>query len=777
MFKARTLRKILPVVFILAVLAGAYFEIGWGTFSSFGYKEIAAICPLGSIETMLASRSVILPALIALIVFFLIALIGGRVFCGWICPISWVRSVFGLDKCKKAADGGCLKKSCTKNKAASEKAENASATTAQAEKTAAAAQPQAAPARTLKRGGLLRFPVKAEISTDPEKEGEPAVSKTPYWILGGTLVSTAFFGFPVFCLICPVGLFFAAVFGVWHLFAFRDPSWTLLFFIGMLLLELVFLRRWCHQFCPIGALLSLMARANRFFRPSVDKASCYNAAGLPCNLCQKVCPESLWMGKGLNSEETSRCTKCQRCADICPGKAITFPVSALKKTAAPAAVRSGRLNPEKASAEERKNNFHEIYKPFTLAQAKEQASRCMECGACEAACPQHNRIVERLHYLRQGDLQSAARSTLSVGSLPEVCGRVCPQSALCEGACPLASAGGAVPIGALSRFIADEGLKHGWNSSLRKAAAKKKSVAVVGAGPAGLACADKLNQAGFRVTVFEKESAVGGLMMWGIPPFKLEKELLSNRQSLYKKQGIQLELNNEVGVRTDWKVLLDTYDAVFVSTGLQNGVKLRAEADQASNVVQALDFLKAAVVPVVQSENTVWTADCLKGKKVVVLGGGDTAVDCARAAVRQKAESVKMICRKAKADMRAQATEVFSAIEEGVELLDKAVVDGWDIENGAVTGADILQDGSQQHIDADLVVVAYGFSAQKNSSLEALGVQWSAEGRPVTENYQSAVPKMFFGGDCLHGADLVVTAIADGKAAAQAISEFLTKKP
>jgi len=456
----------------------------------------------------------------------------------------------------------------------------------------------------------------------------------------------------------------------------------------------------------------------------------------------------------------------------------------------------GRMDPSKKAIDVRKQQFVEIYEPYEKEEVTHQAHRCLECGNpyCEWKCPVHNFIPNWLKLIAEGNIFEAADLSHQTNSLPEVCGRVCPQDRLCEGACTLNSGFGAVTIGSAEKYITDTALAMGWRPDMSKVVATGKKVAVVGAGPAGLGCADVLTRSGVDVTVFDRYPEIGGLLTFGIPEFKLEKSVLQRRREVFEGMGIKFRLNTEVGTDISIQDIMNEYDAVFLGTGTYNYMKGGFPGEGLPGVYDALPFLVANV-----NRNMGWEKDAaefisVKGKKVVVLGGGDTAMDCNRTSIRQGAAQVTCAYRRDEENMPGSRREVANAKEEGVnflfnrqpiEIVGDGKVEGLKVvetrlgepdENGR-RRPEIIE-GSEQIIDADIVLVAFGFKPSPPSWFQDIDVNinsWEGVIAPEEQEYkfQTTNPKVFAGGDNVRGSDLVVTAIWEGRQAAEGILDYL----
>ena len=455
-----------------------------------------------------------------------------------------------------------------------------------------------------------------------------------------------------------------------------------------------------------------------------------------------------------------------------------------------------RADPEKEPAEERVHHYREIYGQYDNVQAAEQAGRCLNCGNpyCEWKCPVHNFIPNWLQLINEGNIEQAAELSHQTNSLPEVCGRVCPQDRLCEGACTLNDGIGAVSIGNIEKYITDEALKRGWRPDLSHVQATDKRVAVVGAGPAGLAAADVLARHGVHATVFDAYAEIGGLLTFGIPPFKLEKHVVKTRREILEGMGVEFVLNTRVGEDVPFQTLVDDYDAVFLGMGTYTYVRGGFPGEELAGVHDALPYLIANA----NRELGMRAPDAAKlnlsGKRVVVLGGGDTGMDCNRTAVRQGATSVTCAYRRDEENMPGSRREVRNAREEGVEFLfNRQPIEI--LGSSHVTGVKLIETRlgaadaggrrrpepvphSEQVVPADAVIVAFGFRPSPAPWFNDFGIKTLPNGRlQVSRNetlpYQTTRPGVFAGGDMVRGSDLVVTAIHEGREAAKGIARYL----
>ncbi len=456
-----------------------------------------------------------------------------------------------------------------------------------------------------------------------------------------------------------------------------------------------------------------------------------------------------------------------------------------------------RTDPEKISAPSRVKEFDEIYSSYGQQQAAIQADRCLECGNpyCEWKCPVHNYIPNWLRLIADGNLIEAVEMSHKTNSLPEVCGRVCPQDRLCEGACTLNTGFGAVTIGAVEKYITDTAIEAGWSPDLSGVTETGKNAAIVGAGPAGIACADVLTRNGVKAVVFDRYAEIGGLLTFGIPPFKLEKDVITRRRKMFEDMGIEFRLNTDVGKDICFEQLMADYDSVFLGTGTYTYMKGGFPGEDKNGVHEALPYLVSNIHHEIDFDTKdkpefVDFAD----KNVVVLGGGDTAMDCVRTAIRQNAKSVTCVYRRDEANMPGSKREVSNAKEEGIEflfnrqpleILGNNSVNGIKLVSTQLGEADeqgrqrpeIISD-SEEILPADVVVIAFGFRPSPDTWLSQHSIDTDESGRVIAPEksefpFQTSNKKVFAGGDMVRGSDLVVTAIYEGRKAAEGILEYL----
>jgi glutamate synthase (NADPH/NADH) small chain len=456
----------------------------------------------------------------------------------------------------------------------------------------------------------------------------------------------------------------------------------------------------------------------------------------------------------------------------------------------------GRQDPTKKDIAVRRHQFVEIYQPFTQNAVEGQAHRCLECGNpyCEWKCPVHNFIPNWLKLISEGNIFEAAELSHQTNSLPEVCGRVCPQDRLCEGACTLNDGFGAVTIGNAEKYITDTAFAMGWRPDMSKVVWTDKKVAIIGAGPAGIGCADVLVRNGVRPVVFDRYPEIGGLLTFGIPEFKLEKSVLSRRREIFTEMGVEFRLNTEVGKDITMEELLRDYDAVFMGMGTYNYMKGGFPGEDLPSVHDALPFLVSNVNRNLGFEKNPSDFISVNGKRVVVLGGGDTAMDCNRTSIRQGAASVACAYRRDEENMPGSRREVANAKEEGVNFLFNrqpvAIVGDGKVEGVKVVttrlGAPDEKgrrrpeevEGSEEILPADVVLIAFGFRPSPPDWLKDHNIalnDWQGVIAPEHQLYkfQTSNPKVFAGGDMVRGSDLVVTAIWEGREAASGILDYL----
>ncbi|WP_435248531.1 FAD-dependent oxidoreductase [Vibrio sp. nBUS_14] len=456
-----------------------------------------------------------------------------------------------------------------------------------------------------------------------------------------------------------------------------------------------------------------------------------------------------------------------------------------------------RVDPAKKPIKIRKIEFVEIYEPFTKQQAKAQADRCLDCGNpyCEWKCPVHNYIPQWLKLANEGRIIEAAELSHQTNSLPEVCGRVCPQDRLCEGSCTLNDDFGAVTIGNIEKYITDKAFEMGWKPDMSHVEWTDKKVAIIGAGPAGLAAADILVRNGVKAVVFDRYTEIGGLLTFGIPSFKLEKGIMENRRRIFSEMGVEFRMNTEIGKDIQLKELVDDYDAVFLGVGTYKNIRAGLDNEDAPGVYDALPFLISNTYKVMELENPTPFID-MQGKKVVVLGGGDTAMDCVRTSIRQSAADVVCAYRRDEANMPGSRREVKNAREEGVKFKFNLQPISLELDSsGHVAGVKVVKTalgepdeagrrrpepvaGSEHILEADAVIMAFGFQPHAMEWLEPFDVeldQWGRIKAPGQQEfqYQTTNSKIFAGGDAVRGSDLVVTAIDEGRKAAEGILDYL----
>ena len=463
-------------------------------------------------------------------------------------------------------------------------------------------------------------------------------------------------------------------------------------------------------------------------------------------------------------------------------------------------VNIGQENPLKRDTEDRKEDFKEIYDEFINEKAKEQSSRCSQCGVpfCQVHCPLSNNIPDWLKLTAEGRLEEAYHLAQSTNNMPEICGRICPQDRLCEGNCVIEQSGhGTVTIGSVEKFITENAWANNWVKPIKIKNEIKQSVGIIGAGPAGLACAEELRKSGYQITIYDRYDRAGGLLIYGIPNFKLEKYVVNRRTKLLKESGIKFIQNFEVGKDASLDKLRKKHDAILISTGVYKAREINLEGNDLNNIFPAMDFLTASNKKGLGDKVDLFDNGILnaEGKDVVVIGGGDTAMDCVRTAIRQNAKSVKCLYRRDKKNMPGSAREVSNAEEEGVEFIwlssPKEFNGNGKIENLIVDRIKLgkpdesgrskpeIKENSQFNLKADMVIKALGFDPENLPKLfESENLQVSRWGTIKTnfDTMETNLTGVFAAGDIIRGASLVVWAIKDGRDAAINIKKFLEAK-
>jgi len=454
-----------------------------------------------------------------------------------------------------------------------------------------------------------------------------------------------------------------------------------------------------------------------------------------------------------------------------------------------------RRDPETEAPEERIQHFGEIYGHYDGANAAAQAGRCLDCGNpyCEWKCPVFNYIPNWLKLIEDGKLFEAAELSHQTNSLPEICGRICPQDRLCEGACTIDEMG-AVSIGNVEKYITDEAIKQGWRPDMSHVTDTGRRVGIVGAGPAGLAAADVLARSGVRSVVFDSYPEIGGLLTYGIPPFKLEKQVVDQRREILEGMGVEFVLNTRIGEDKPFTELVDEFDTLFLGMGTYTYVRGEFPGENMPNVHEALPYLVSNVYHVLGDENSPLPWVSLAGQNVVVLGGGDTGMDCVRTAIRQGAASVTCVYRRDEENMPGSRREVRNSKEEGIEFLfnrQPLEIVGTD----RVTGVKVIETqlgapgtdgrrqpesvpGTEETLQADAVIIAFGFRPSPPEWFDDFSIDTLPSGRVRVASlgahpFQTTNPKVFAGGDMVRGSDLVVTAVFEGREAAKSIVNYL----
>jgi len=462
-------------------------------------------------------------------------------------------------------------------------------------------------------------------------------------------------------------------------------------------------------------------------------------------------------------------------------------------------VKIGQQNPPKRAISNRKEDFNEIYKDFIQEKAEEQSSRCSQCGVpfCQIHCPLSNNIPDWLKLTAEGRLQEAYELAQSTNNMPEVCGRICPQDKLCEGNCVIEQSGhGTVTIGSVEKYITDNAWEQGWINPIKIKKEKDQSVGIIGAGPAGLAAAEQLRKLGYQITIYDRYDRSGGLLIYGIPNFKLEKFVVERRTKLLKESGIKFIQNFEVGKDCTLNQLREKHNAILIATGVYQAREIEIPGNNLENIFPAMEFLTASNRKGLGDKVELFDNGTLntEGKDIVVIGGGDTAMDCVRTSVRQNAKSVKCLYRRDKKNMPGSAREVANAEEEGVEFVwlsspkkfigknkvESLIVDKIKLGEPDDSGRrkPEVQKNSDFNLKADMVIKALGFDPEDLPKLfgcdELQVTRWGTI-KTDFDTMETNIPGVFAAGDIIRGASLVVWGIKDGRDAAISIKKFLER--
>jgi len=457
-------------------------------------------------------------------------------------------------------------------------------------------------------------------------------------------------------------------------------------------------------------------------------------------------------------------------------------------------------NPPKREVLTRKDDFNEIYSEYIHEKAAEQSSRCSQCGVpfCQIHCPLSNNIPDWLKLTAEGRLQEAYELAQSTNNMPEVCGRICPQDRLCEGNCVIEQSGhGTVTIGSVEKYITENAWNKGWIKPIKVRNEKKQSVGIIGAGPAGLACAEQLRKQGYQITIYDRYDRPGGLLIYGIPNFKLEKYVVERRTKILEESGIKFVQNFEVGKDSSLNQLREKHDAMLIATGVYKPREIEISGSNLKNIFPAMDFLTASNRKGLGDKVELFDKGILNSEKkdVVVIGGGDTAMDCVRTSVRQKAKSVKCLYRRDRENMPGSTREVANAEEEGVEFIwlsspkeflgtnkvESLIVDKIKLGDPDESGRrkPEIQKDSEFNLKADMVIKALGFDPENLPKLfgsEDLQITRWGTLKTDFDTMETNLQGVFAAGDIIRGASLVVWAIKDGRDAALSIEKYLKTK-
>ena len=459
----------------------------------------------------------------------------------------------------------------------------------------------------------------------------------------------------------------------------------------------------------------------------------------------------------------------------------------------------GQQNPPKRDISDRKEDFDEIYQEFLKDRAVQQSSRCSQCGVpfCQVHCPLSNNIPDWLKLTAEGRYEEAYQLSQSTNNMPEVCGRICPQDRLCEGNCVIEQSGhGTVTIGSIEKYITEKAWENGWVKPIEINSEKNESVGIIGSGPAGLACGEQLRKKGYKVTIYDRYDRAGGLLIYGIPGFKLEKHVVQRRIKLLEESGIKFVLNFEVGKDSSLTELREKHDAILIATGVYKAREVNLPGNDLSNIFPAMEFLTASNKKGLGDKVELFDNGTLnaEGKDVVVIGGGDTAMDCLRTSVRQNAKSVKCLYRRDRENMPGSAREVGNAEEEGVEFIwltspkefkgtnkiESVVVNKMKLGEPDDSGRrkPVVEENSDFEIKADLVIKALGFDPEDLPKLfneEKLQVSRWGTIKADFDTMETSIEGVFAAGDIVRGASLVVWGIKDGRDAATSIDNYLQR--
>lgn len=722
-------RTLSLVTILVLVMLGVVFGEPWGTWCSWGGKSLLYLCPLGALEVVVATGSINGRMIIGVGVSLVMMIVVGRAFCSWICPTALWKRLFSRERIERIK-----------------------------------------PKRVI--------PIIARQENQTLSKTQPHAIPWSVGILAVTVVGSFLTGFPLFCLVCPLGITLGVIMGIVALTLGAGSLLTVGIFLAILFVEVVLLRQWCHQLCPLGLIMTWGAKLNRFWRPSVNPNRCLRSRELSCRRCESVCPEHLPIARGLNSSEAAVCTKCGACARACPEEAIHFYwlANLSMSSATPSPVPT--------------ENAHSRYASFNTAKASsemsviKQARDCILCGACEEVCPQHQPITRWMQYLQRGNVRAASKDFVDNPFSGILCEAVCPSYRLCEGACQHSPS--PIAIRQVEGILAREALRRGglWDRHY-DVGKQRRRAAIIGAGPTSLSAAWVLRNANVDVEVFERESQVGGILRYGLPRWKTSSALLDvmfNRlQNLETNHRGRVVFHfNQTMVATRVHKLVTDFDAVLIATGAQTPKALSAIPFDSHDVIPALRYLREVHSLDASSHSALRVA----GQTIAVIGAGETAFETIQGALLEGVQKIVWI-------HRGIAPRVALTTHQREILSDSRIEKHFDseIKSAQKTSNQWLLElttGTRSLVDR--VIVATGFEhplwenwdlkgktgerdkTDDTTALEELSVkEW------VT-SYRLGRATVYIAGDARRGASLVATAVKEGQEAAKAILQNFSGK-